>query len=586
PSSDWIDNPHFWLDNMHPEDREWAPRHCREASEKGEPHAFEYRMRAADGRYLWLRDIVTSAVGPDGTRVALGAMVDVSDRYAAKEQTHFQASVIEQVDEAIVTVDLEGVVTSWNRGAVQLTGTPADAALGRPWPDVVRGRFLHREFEETARRLHRDGDAFRSEFEIQPAAGPAVTIAATISPLRNQHGQRVGTLAVAHDIGPIKRVEAELRGRARQQAAVAALGQRALAGIDIRLVLDQAAALVAHTLDVPQAAVLEFLPESDEFVLRAGIGWPAAVTNGLTLSGQSRAHAAQPLASGRPLVVTNLDAEGDLVPDELLAGGGVRSLVAVVIHGARHPFGILGAYSTEPRHFSRDDVHFLQAVANVIGASTDRVQAEAERHRLETQMTHVQKLESLGVLAGGIAHDFNNLLVGIMGHAGLALMELPPGSPAATRLHHIETASLRASELTNQMLAYSGRGRFVVQPLDLSRLVEEMGHLLHTAVSKSAVLRFECEPGLPQINGDPSQLRQVVMNLITNASDAIGADPGTITLRTGVVDADRAFFGHTYLREDLPPGPYVFVEVRDSGSGMTPETLARIFDPFFTTKFT
>lgn len=231
-------------------------------------------------------------------------------------------------------------------------------------------------------------------------------------------------------------------------------------------------------------------------------------------------------------------------------------------------------------------MHFLQAVANVIGASTDRVQAEAERHRLETQMTHVQKLESLGVLAGGIAHDFNNLLVGIMGHAGLALMELPPGSPAATRLHHIETASLRASELTNQMLAYSGRGRFVVQPLDLSRLVEEMGHLLHTAVSKSAVLRFECEPGLPQINGDPSQLRQVVMNLITNASDAIGADPGTITLRTGVVDADRAFFGHTYLREDLPPGPYVFVEVRDSGSGMTPETLARIFDPFFTTKFT
>ncbi|MDP1569160.1 MAG: PAS domain S-box protein [Vicinamibacterales bacterium] len=586
PVSRWIEEPDFWVGLMHPDDRAWAPAFCEEAAAKGEPHTFEYRLRAADGRYLWVRDIVSTIAAADGSREAVGVMVNVTDRHEAEAHTHFQASVLEQVDEAILTLDGEGVVTSWNGGAEQLSGVNAVAAIGQRVDHLLQGRLLHPEFEDTARRLHADGERFRAEFSLTSARGEPLLVAATISALRNPHGARVGTLVVAYDIGPIKRVEAELRGRARQQAAVAALGQRALAGIDVRLILDQAAALVAHTLDVPLAAVLEHGAEADEFVLRAAVGWPDEAIDVLAIPARRGSHAALPLASGRPLVVEDLEADDAIGPDPMLDAMDIHGLVAVVIHGSGRPFGILAVYTRERRAFSRDDVHFLQAVANVIGASTDRVQAETERLRLETHMTHVQKLESLGVLAGGIAHDFNNLLVGIMGHAGLALMELPSGSPAAARLHHIETAALRASELTNQMLAYSGRGRFVVQPLDLSRLVEEMGHLLHTAVAKSALVRFQCAASLPLISGDPSQLRQVVMNLITNASDALGAEAGTISLRTGTVHADRTFFAETYLREELPAGEYVFVEVRDSGSGMTRETLARIFDPFFTTKFT
>ncbi|MEW6321019.1 MAG: response regulator [Acidobacteriota bacterium] len=517
-------------------------------------------------------------------RAARGQAAAESERLRAA--LSHQASIFEQVTEAIMTFDLEDRTTSWNRGAERLYGVPAASILGRRFTDVLSFRFAQADMEAHARERLRANERVESEFLVTRPDGSQVLVGGTIGPLRDPDGRVIGRIAVLADIGARKRAELELRVRARQQAAVAALGQRALADIDLDLVLDQAVALVAHTLGVPAVGLLELRPESDHFVLRAGSGWPAGQVGTLTLSAGRDSHAGQLLLSGRPLTVENLALDSRIAADPLLTQAGVRALVAVAVHGARQPFGVLGAYDMAPRPFTRDDVHFLQAIANVLGASIDRRRSDDERRRLEAQMTHVQKLESLGVLAGGIAHDFNNLLVSIMGHVGLAQMDLPPESPILARLRHIETASQRAAELTSQMLAYSGRGRFVVRPVDLSRLVEEMGHLLHTAIAKTATLVFDCARNLPPINGDPSQLRQVVMNLITNASDAIGDQPGTIRLRTGLVHAGRDLFRTTYLGEDLPAGDYVFVEVRDTGCGMSRETLARIFDPFFTTKFT
>ncbi|MBE0611604.1 MAG: PAS domain S-box protein, partial [Dehalococcoidia bacterium] len=217
---------------------------------------------------------------------------------------------------------------------------------------------------------------------------------------------------------------------------------------------------------------------------------------------------------------------------------------------------------------------------------TERRAAEAERRRLDQQMQQTQKLESLGILAGGIAHDFNNLLVAILGNAGLALLELPPESPARQTVQAIETAAQRAADLTRQMLAYSGKGQFVVEPLNLSRVVEEMAHLLEVSVSKRAVLKYHFAPNLPPIEADATQVRQVIMNLITNASDAIGERSGVISISTGMQYADRAYLAESYLDADLPEGDYVYIEVADTGEGMADETRVRIFDPFFTTKFT
>jgi PAS domain S-box-containing protein len=217
---------------------------------------------------------------------------------------------------------------------------------------------------------------------------------------------------------------------------------------------------------------------------------------------------------------------------------------------------------------------------------TERKRAEEDRRRLEAQIQHAQKLESLGVMAGGIAHDFNNLLMGVLGNADLALATMAPETPGRHYLEKIETAATRAAELTNQMLAYSGKGRFLVERIQLNRVVEEMAHLLRTVISKKAALKFDFTRNLPAIEADASQIRQIVMNLITNASEAIGDTSGVIGLGTGVVEADRKYLSATYLDDELPAGEYVYLEVSDSGSGMDDETLRKIFDPFFTTKFT
>lgn len=216
----------------------------------------------------------------------------------------------------------------------------------------------------------------------------------------------------------------------------------------------------------------------------------------------------------------------------------------------------------------------------------ERVQAQAERQDMERRMLHVQKLESLGVLAGGMAHDFNNILMAVLGHADLALAKLPAHAPARDHLEAIITASRQASDLSRQMLAYSGRGRFVIESIQLSELVSEMAHLLKAAINKKALFNLKLEKGLPRVEADATQLRQVLMNLITNASEAIGDRSGVITLSTGAMHCGRSYLTTATVDDDLPEGLYVYMEVSDTGCGMDRDTLQRIYDPFFSTKFT
>ncbi len=227
-----------------------------------------------------------------------------------------------------------------------------------------------------------------------------------------------------------------------------------------------------------------------------------------------------------------------------------------------------------------------ERVVGTVRDVTDELRAERERVQLESQMQQAQKLESLGILAGGIAHDFNNLLVGILGNASLALLDLSADSPTRHSVAEIEQAAQRAAELTRQLLAYAGKGRFVVEPVDCSQVVREMTALLRTAVSRNAQVNLSLAEALPAVEADITQLRQVVMNLITNASDALPESGGMIFIHTGQQELDASNLEECVPGTDAVPGHYVFVEVRDDGNGMDMATRARIFDPFFTTKFT
>ena len=217
---------------------------------------------------------------------------------------------------------------------------------------------------------------------------------------------------------------------------------------------------------------------------------------------------------------------------------------------------------------------------------TDRKLAEEERRKLEGHIQQAQKLESLGILAGGVAHDFNNILTGLLGNADLALMELPAHSPVRQYILDIQEASRRAADLTNQMLAYSGKGRFVVEEIDVNALMRDMSGLFSSAISRKANLKYELRARLPGVRADATQLRQIALNLVTNAADAIDGGAGEIRLSTDVVDWTAESTDSGQLVESLPDGRYVVLEVNDNGVGMNAETQARVFEPFFTTKFT
>jgi PAS domain S-box-containing protein len=209
-----------------------------------------------------------------------------------------------------------------------------------------------------------------------------------------------------------------------------------------------------------------------------------------------------------------------------------------------------------------------------------------EREKLQAQMLQVQKLEGLGLLAGGIAHDFNNFLTAILGGSYAALQTVPPENPAHRDIEDVVAAAQRAANLTRQMLAYAGKGRVEVRAIDLSAHVREIASLLETTIPKKVQLRLELSPGLPAVEVDVAQIQQVVMNLVINGAEAIGDDQGTVLVATGLQQVDETYASTLFAAEGLAHGPYVFLEIHDTGHGMDEATKNKIFDPFFTTKFT
>jgi PAS domain S-box-containing protein len=209
-----------------------------------------------------------------------------------------------------------------------------------------------------------------------------------------------------------------------------------------------------------------------------------------------------------------------------------------------------------------------------------------ERKRFQERLQQTQKLEGIGLLAGGIAHDFNNLLTGIIGNAGMLLEDLPSESPMKASLQDVVDAAGRASALTQQLLAYAGKARFVVEPLDLSALVRRISNLIRTSIPKTVELRLQLAAGLPTIQGDASQIEQLVMNLVINAAEAIGeGKPGVVVVTTGPRSVDEKYIQQILSGVEISPGDYVMLDVSDTGCGMSEATIGRIFDPFFTTKF-
>ena len=245
----------------------------------------------------------------------------------------------------------------------------------------------------------------------------------------------------------------------------------------------------------------------------------------------------------------------------------------------------LAAANAELEQRVRERTRDLSEVNLRLTAQIDETRKASEAtRRAESQLLQAHKLETIGVMAGGIAHDFNNLLFGVLGQAELLLAESGCDEGAREKIRAIKAAALRSRELTSHMLTYAGKFQSRKEPLDINQLLRDMQHLLQGAIAHTARLELATGSSLPMINADGTQIRQVIMNLVINAAEALQGERGTISVRSGSVEATRKFFADCYFKDELAEDTYVFVEVTDGGAGIAEQDLPRIFDPFFTTK--
>jgi signal transduction histidine kinase len=221
----------------------------------------------------------------------------------------------------------------------------------------------------------------------------------------------------------------------------------------------------------------------------------------------------------------------------------------------------------------------LARLAPAIERELREAQIRRERRRLDERLRESQKLESLGLLAGGVAHDFNNLLTGILANASLVLDSTPAGDPNRDALGEVVLAAQRAADLTRQLLAYSGKGCFIMEPLNLSELVRETSSLMRASLPKKVELALDLADDLPAVEADASQIQQLIMNLIINGGEAIGENVGVVRVITRSEEIAEGF-------DEVGAGTHVRLEVQDTGCGIPEELKGKIFDPFFTTKFT
>jgi PAS domain S-box-containing protein len=437
---------------------------------------------------------------------------------------------IQQVPAVLWTTDDELRFTSSLGAGLTALGLAPNQVVG-----LTVGQYLGAESPAVGRhRLALRGESVSYEYEQDGR-----WFASHVEPLRDAAGPIRGTVGIAVDITEVRQADQALRDSEAR----------------LRQVID----LVPHFIFAKD--------EEGRFLL---VNRAVAEAYGTTvdrLIGRTDADFARSEAEARHF------REDDL---EVIRSGRPKAVV------------------DEPITDSRGRVRYLQTTKipfafsgtgrpAVLGVSIDIT----DRKATEEALRRAAKEESLAVLAGGVAHDFNNLLAAILGHAALALKQLPEGSPARRHVEKAAGAVERAADLTRQMLAYSGRGHFVVRPTDVNALVRENLPLFEVAVPKSVRLEARIDPEPPLVDADVGQIQQVLMNLVINAAEAIGERGGTVTVATGVREvagSDEALWRAS--GQPLAPGRYVSLEVRDDGPGMDAETVDRIFEPFFTTKFT
>jgi two-component system cell cycle sensor histidine kinase/response regulator CckA len=662
-------------------------------------HETEVRMRRKSGADFYAHLSLSLLRDREGTVSGMiGYAIDITDRRRAEQMLQDSEERFRRLAE-----NAQDVIFRYGFGAkpgfdyispavTAMTGLTPEAYYADPELFLT---VVHPEDRPLMARVFQDRTVLGRPLVLRcmHADGTRVWIELRNVPVHDDAGHLVAVEGIARDITDLKRTETELRVRAQQQAVVADLGQRALAGADLSELMHTAVVAAARTLGVEYAKILELLRLDKVLLLRAGVGWQEGCVGHVTVSTGIDSQAGYTLVANEPVIVEDLDTETRFHAPKLLTDHGVQSGISVLIGNRQFPFGILGVHSTERRRFTPDDVHFVQAVANVLATAIETTRDQAklqeqadlldhahdaiivrdlddrilfwnqgaarlfgweaseafgkkgqellyrqgaqelrsawqalltrgewrgelnplnrdgqelivdshwtlvrdaggepksvlsintdvtEKKHVEAQFLRTQRLESIGLLVGGIAHDLGNVLSPIL--LGVHLLQRQAKDELSQHvLSRIHTSAERGINLIKQVLSFArgaGGKRLLLQP---AQVIRDVITLLQQTFPKSIDISMRLADDLWSLEGDVTQLHQLLMNLCVNSRDAM-PDGGELHIEATNVSLDEHFAS---LSTEARPGRFVRVRVTDTGVGIPPDALENIFLPFFTTK--
>ena len=514
-----------------PEDRERAARVIEAIMAGGEDTGNEYRARRKDG-YSFPVIVYTSPIIRNGKPIGLrGVLVDISERKRSEEQIKLQAMVLDQIQDMVTVTDLDGVITYVNDAEVARMGYSKEDLIGRNVriygantdPDGSQQEIIH----QTRRQGH-----WRGQVVNYGADGREMIVDSRTRLVRDEKGQAVAMCGIATDVTEQRKIENALRASERR----------------LHEILDSISAGVI-AVDPGELTIRYVNPAAT-----ALIGRPPE-----TILGRPCSEFMRPSGPQDPSV--------DIARD----WGQSRELELVAADG--HSIPVL---QTVRKAFLGGAECLLKSFIDL----TALKHAEKEKQTLEAQLRQSQKMEAVGTLAGGVAHDFNNLLQAILGYTDMAIALLPAEHAARANLEQVNRAGQRAATLTRQLLTFSRREAHEPTVLNLNELIAELNRMMIRIIGEHINLRFDSHSNLRNVQADPGQIEQIILNLCVNAKDAM-PDGGTIHISTAnaALTADQCAGW-----PDARPGDFVRLTVRDTGHGMSPEVRERIFEPFFTTK--
>ncbi len=499
----------------------------------------ELRLNRKDGSQIVVEIRSYPVRLPEGV-VVMGIARDITRRDAVesalRESEEQLRAVVESAADAVVMGDHRARIRVWNEAACNIFGYAEGEVVGEPMEMLIPERHRGRGDSAFGRILAGCGDHLLGRtFELEGLHKDGREFPLEMSVSAWRHGPNMRFTAIIRDVSERKAAERALE---LERAYFEELFHSSPEGI---VLIDETSRI---------------LRQNEEFTEMFGFG-----------PEETRGKCVDDLLAPEELRDTAKFLTKRAVAKENISVETVRKTKS----GRSIDVSILAA----PIRIVEENVAVLAIYRDI-----------TEQKRAEEVVREMQKLDSLSVMAGGIAHDFNNLLVSVLGNAELALMDLDPDDPTRELIESIERSAHRATDLTSQMLAYSGKGKFQVAPLDPSALIEDMKKWLKVGSNKSALVSYNLPSGLPRFDGDSAQIRQAVSAVFTNAIEALEDQPGQITVSTGVESLDRFMLAEAHLADDLPEGEYVFIRVSDTGKGIDEETRKRMFDPFFSTRFT